>query len=104
MILILSSLALIVAIAVAIPIARARITKARVAELRVFAQSLEAQVAIGSVTREQALNQLRDRLRLGRPGDSSDYLLVKMYDGQIVICGDDAKCDGELFTPRNARQ
>ncbi|HVZ31770.1 MAG TPA: cache domain-containing protein, partial [Polyangiaceae bacterium] len=90
----LSALALIAAIAIASSLMRQRMVDDRVDKLRAvvqtalgLAQSLENQVAAHQLSREQAINQFRNAAHAIRFDGGSGYLVAQTLDNQVVVHG-----------------
>jgi methyl-accepting chemotaxis protein len=106
----LSALAVVTSVALASSLMHQRMIEDRIDKLRAvvteargIAGFLEAQVATGRITREQALAQFRDQLHAVRYGSEGDYLLAQTYDGLVVMHGGDPKREGKPTTARDAK-
>ena len=102
----LSAFAVIVSIAFGAAMMHDRIMEDRIDKLRAvthsvmtIAKALETQVAGGSLTREQALDKLRETVHLMRFDGGSGYLSISsMTDGMVLIHGADPTREGKLTT------
>jgi methyl-accepting chemotaxis protein len=101
----LSALAVIVSIAYGAATLRESMTNDRVEKLRAMVQStvaiargLEAQVASNALTREQAIDQLRNTIHLMRFDGGSGYIAVSTPDGMNVANGGNPSTEGKPST------
>jgi methyl-accepting chemotaxis protein len=97
-----SGLALSASIGVGVTLIRERMIEDRVATLRAavslvmgLARSLEMEVAANTLTREQALEELRVYLHVARFGGQDDYLVVLSEDGKVLVHGFDPRREGK---------
>ncbi len=105
----LSALGLVASIAAGASLMHQRMLDDRVDKLRAvvqsamgFAQSLEKQVTVGRITREQALAQFRDDLHTMRFDTGTNYILVQTFDGVVVMHGGDPGREGKPTASKDA--
>lgn len=105
----LSALALVASIGVSASIVRQRMFDDRVDKLRAvvqttlgLAQSLEDQVAVHQLTREQALEQLRKAAHVMRFDAGEGYIYAQTLDNTFVIHGADPKLENTTSKVKDA--
>jgi methyl-accepting chemotaxis protein len=104
-----SALAVIVSIAFGAMMLRDRMTEDRVDKLRAVTQStlaiargLELQVTANTLTRDQAIAQMRATIHLMRFDGGSGYLTVSNNDGTVLIHGVNQALEGKKSVATNA--
>jgi methyl-accepting chemotaxis protein len=105
---VMSGLAIVVSIAMAIGLMRSRMIEDRIDKLRSVvtiaegdAQWLQGQVTAGAITQAQALAMFRAHLHTLRFGGPTDYLIVYGEDGTVLMHGGDPSREGKPTTARD---
>ena len=105
----LAALAVVLSTAFSASMLHARMMEGRVDKLRAVVQStialargLENQVTAKTITREQAIGQLRSVLHLMRFDGGSGYISVSSLDGMVIIQSADPSREGKPVTAKDS--
>jgi methyl-accepting chemotaxis protein len=105
----LAALAAVMSTAFSASMLHARMMEDRVDKLRAIVHStiaitrgLETQVAAKTLTREQAIDRMREVLHVMRFDGGAGYVSVSSFDGMVVIQGADPSREGKPVTAKDA--